>query len=199
MRRLRQYNAEYPITLDNTEDVFEKVIANAGATLPKRDKVDERIVSNVVNRTAPNGSSGSVGLLDDPRDGIPAGQEGEYDGRGYPIITSEDRDASYDTDGDGLPDTWEDAMGLDKSNPLDSVNIGPDGYTWLEIYVEEEITNPKSKDVSVTLSGFDGVRSENDTVELSASVSGEKAADVAKVEFYCNDEVIGEANSLTEE
>lgn len=191
------YNAEYPITLDNTEDVFEKVIANAGATLPKRDKVDERIVSNVVNRTAPNGSSGSVGLLDDPRDGIPAGQEGEYDGRGYPIITSETRDASYDTDGDGLPDTWEDAMGLDKSNPLDSVNIGPDGYTWLEIYVEEEITNPKSKDVSVTLSGFDGVRSENDTVELSASVSGEKAADVAKVEFYCNDEVIGEANSLS--
>lgn len=134
------YNKEYPITLDDTEDVFDKVIANAGATLPKRDKVDERIISDVVGRTAPTGSKGSIGLVDDPIDGVPSGEESEYDGRGYPIITPETRDASYDTDGDGIPDTWEDEMGLNKENPNDSTYIGPKGYTYLEIFTEEGIS-----------------------------------------------------------
>ncbi len=163
------YEAEYPITLDATEDVFDEVINNAGATLPTRDKVDERIISNVVNRTAPSGSSGSVGLLDDPIDGIPAGEEAGYDNRGYPVLSEVSRDASYDTDRDGIPDEWEDKMGLNKSNPLDGVNIGPDGLTWLEIYVEEAITNP-SEEVDVTVQAFNDVYTDSDTVELKAAV-----------------------------
>ena len=184
------YTAEYPITLDDTDAVFDKVIANAGATLPKRDKIDERIISNVVSRTAPTGSKDSVGLVDDPLDGVPAGQEADYDGRGYSVLTEEVRDASYDTDRDGIPDTWEDKMGLNKSNPLDGTNIGPDGLTWLEIYVEEAITNPQPDDVTVAVEEFGNIYNNSQAVELKANIGGEKSADVAKVEFYCNNTVV---------
>lgn len=66
----REYEKNYPITLDATNGVYENVLENAGATLPKRDIVDERIIDNVKNRTAPNGSKGSIGLVDDPIDGV---------------------------------------------------------------------------------------------------------------------------------
>lgn len=184
-----EYNAQYPITLDATEEVFDKVIENAGATLPKRDKVDERIISDVVNGTAPNGSKESVGLVDDPTDGVPAGSESEYDGRGYPIVTPETRAADYDTDGDGIPDTWEDKMGLNKENPNDSTNIGPDGYTWLEVYVEEAVTKAQTNDISVSVQPLSGVYKDNESVALTANVSG----DAAEVEFYVKDKVVAKA------
>ncbi|MGN0180930.1 MAG: polysaccharide lyase family 1 protein [Candidatus Ornithomonoglobus sp.] len=161
------YEAEYPVTLDAAEDVFDKVIANAGATLPKRDEVDTRIVNDVINRTAPTGSKGSVGLLDDPTD------IDIFDGRGYPEMEAVTRAvADYDTDADGIPDEWEDKMGLDKANPTDGTQIGPDGYTWLEIYVEEAITNPKPDDAVTVSCMLDNavVYKDNEEIPLTASV-----------------------------
>lgn len=191
----KEYEKNYPITLDKTEDVFEKVINNAGATLPKRDKVDERIIENVVNRTGVTGSKGSMGLLDDPIDGIPEGKESEYDDRGYPIIESVSRDSDYDTDGDGIPDTWEDKMGLDKNNKSDGTNIGPDGYTWLENYVEQAVTNVAPADISVTVSETQNFYyTSKDSILLKANVHG----DVDKVEFYVKDTKVGETSEIVE-
>lgn len=76
----------------------------------KRDEVDTRIISEVESRTAPTGSKGSVGLVDDPTDCIPEGAT-NYDGRGYPALAQETRAGDYDADGDGIADTWEDKMG----------------------------------------------------------------------------------------
>lgn len=148
----QKYSDEYPVTLDDTESVFDEVIANAGATLPKRDKVDERIIGDVVNRTAPTGSKGSVGLLDDPTDGVPAADAANYDGRGYPIIEPETRPAGYDSDGDGIPDEWEDKMGLNKENPNDSTFVGPNGYTYIEIFADEGISY-ESGDIELSVDG----------------------------------------------
>lgn len=143
------YNRE----IQTAQEAYEDVIANAGARLPKLDLVDSRIIENVVNGTAPEtGSNGSAYLLDDPVDGIPEGQEDLYDDRGYPLWVSESRAADYDADGDGIADEWEDRMGLNKENPTDSLNIGPEGYTWLEIFAEEGITHT-SGDISLSVEG----------------------------------------------
>lgn len=167
------YERDYPITLDKTEDVYEKVLANAGATLPKRDAVDKRIIDNVRNRTAPTGIKGSVGLVDDPTDCIPEGAL-DYDGRGYPALAEETRAEEFDTDKDGIPDAWEDSHGLNKNNPLDSTKLGPEGYTWLEIYVENDITKSNQAE------GLD--------ITLSANAEVEFGAD------YVNDTNIGVTN-----
>lgn len=139
--------------MQSAEEAYEYVIANAGARLPKLDIVDSRIIENVVNRTAPEkGSNGSSYLVDDPVNGVSVGQEDLYDDRGYPLWVSETRDEFYDSDNDGISDEWEDRMGLNKNNPTDSVLIGPDGYTYLEIFAEEGITH-NAGDVTLTVDG----------------------------------------------
>ena len=167
----KQYEAEYPITLDPVDSVYEDVLSNAGATLPKRDKVDERVINEVRTRTAPSGSKGSVGLLDDPLDGVPEGSEAEYDDRGYPIFSNETRSADYDADGDGIADSWEDKMGLNKENGYDSLKIGPDGYTWLEIFVEESIAGGKEP-AGLALSADDKYYKTTDTITVTAAGGG---------------------------
>lgn len=193
----QEYDKNYPITLDPTEEVFELVLGNAGATLPTRDRVDLRVLSNVRNRTAPTGSKGSIGLLDDPIDGVPAGEENLYDDRGYPILAEETRVAGFDTDGDGIPDEWEDKMGLNKANKNDGTNIGPDGLTWLEIYVEEAITKTDVDDLNLTLSEYSKVYKNNEEVPFSVNISGDGAGQVKEVEFYCNDEVVATTNQVS--
>ncbi len=178
------YITDYPITTTSAEQAYEDVLENAGATLPKRDAVDTRILENVANRTAPSGSSGSTGLLDDPLDGIPEGEEASYDDRGYPIIESESRAADYDTDGDGIPDEWEDAMGLDSSNPLDSVNITAEGYTWLETFVEESLTKSDDAGLAVEANSDKVLTVAADTVTLTASMASVAAQNIEKAEFY---------------
>lgn len=145
----------YGKEIQTAQEAYESVLDGAGARMPKMDLVDSRIIEDVTNRTAPEtGTHGSSYLLDDPVDGIPEGQESLYDDRGYPIWQSETRSADFDTDGDGIPDTWEDKMGLDKTNPLDSLNLGPDRYTWLEIYGESLISdNTTDEEISVTDNG----------------------------------------------
>ncbi|HIV86013.1 MAG TPA: hypothetical protein H9900_04300 [Candidatus Monoglobus merdigallinarum] len=188
----RTYEAEYPITLDSTDDAYEEILNNAGATLPARDATDARVVDNVRNRTAPSGSNGSKGLVDSPVDGIPEGQEALYDERGYAVLAEETRDASYDTDGDGIPDTWEDKMNLDKANPNDGISIGPDGLTWTEIYVEEAITKPADAGLSVEVQSFDEYYRDDQAAVLSAAVSGDG---VQSVDFYLNGSIAGTAES----
>src|SRR5437879_10385524 len=60
-----------PVQTQSAEEAFELVLRNAGATRPKRDSVDARIVSNVRN--------GKGKIIDDEREegGWPAYPSGE--------------------------------------------------------------------------------------------------------------------------
>lgn len=147
------YINDYPVNTVTAQEAYEYVIQNAGARLPKLDVVDERIIEDVINRTAPTGSKGSVGLVDDPTDTIIPG--GSYDERGYPVWESETRAPGYDTDGDGIPDEWETAAGLDPNNPKDALNKAYDGYTWLEAYANGAL--PELADIDVSVSGTEAV------------------------------------------
>ena len=48
--------------------------------------------------------------------------------------------APVDTDHDGMPDRWEDNNGLNKNDPEDRNNVGSDGYTMLEKYLNSLIS-----------------------------------------------------------
>jgi len=115
------------VTTHTAATGFEKVLAYAGASL-KRDAVDKRAVNDTRNGTATcmNGGNGSINGLIDTQAAV----------GGWPSYKSER--PRKDSDGDGIPDAWEDAFGLDKNSAADgnSKTLDPRGrYTNLEMYL----------------------------------------------------------------
>jgi hypothetical protein len=149
-----QANLEFPVVPVATQrarDAYQQVLEKAGCTLPWRDAVDERIVESVRNRTGH--------VIDSPAE---VG--------GWPELRS--IDAKQDSDGDGLPDSWERKHGLDPNNPADGAGWAPlvaghvveeivlppggasterpykakrrhSGYTNLEMYLHEKVGEAK--------------------------------------------------------
>jgi hypothetical protein len=98
---------------------YERVLAEAGASLPRRDPVDERVIASVRSGRPLFG----VGIIDTPAD---VGGWPEYP----PAAAPDDRDL------DGMPDAWERSHGLDPAEPADARSDGDrDGYTALEEYL----------------------------------------------------------------
>ena len=97
----------------------------AGATLPKRDGVDLRIIADVRNRT---------GHIIDSQTQV----------GGWPNLES--APAFIDSDNDGLPDDWEIKHGLDPTNNLDNnLDNDGDGYTNIEEWLNgtiPQLSNP---------------------------------------------------------
>lgn len=117
------------VTTHTAEQAYAKVMAYAGASL-FRDDVDARYMSEA--RSGVSTYAGSVthtkGLID-----VVADADG-YTERNFPTGK---REAGYDTDGDGMPDAWEKANGLNPADPADGQTKTLDGrglYTNLEVY-----------------------------------------------------------------
>jgi len=118
-----------PVTTESAQDAFNSVLAKAGAF--PRDSVDARIVQEAQNGMASgSGARGTnLGIIDDP---VAVG--------GYPTYNSSP--APVDTDGDGIPDAWETANGLNPSDPADGAlkNLSR-AYTNLEVYLYDLVRN----------------------------------------------------------
>jgi hypothetical protein len=122
--RMREPFPFVPITQQTPEEAYILILANGGASLPKRDTVDCRIVWEVVNGTALyGGKSGKhTGLIDS-----------QNDVGGWPVLKS--FLALADSDHDGMPNEWEIAHKLNPNDPDDRNLVGSDGYTMLEKYL----------------------------------------------------------------
>lgn len=120
----------WPVAPHQTaEDVFESVLAKAGATLPKRDAVDKR-VTEMVRTGKPTTQTGII------KDIAEVG--------GYPNLTFDPSKLPVDSDGDGMPDEWERKYKLDPKNAKDgAMDADGDGYTNVEEYLNG--TNPQEK------------------------------------------------------
>ena len=116
------------ITTHTAQVAYEKVLANVGASL-YRDAVDTRHVEEAKNGTATyKGSvSGAQGQLDKVSD------QGTYE------LESTSRPEGFDTDGDGIPDEWETANGLNPNDKSDgnakTIDTTKGWYTNLEVYL----------------------------------------------------------------
>jgi len=121
-------------TLDHVqtaEAAYQYVLSYAGACL-SRDAIDTRIISDVKSGvpTYLTGSNGSKnGLIDSQND---VGGWLETAG----VIQAQRAD-NWDRDKDGMPDAWEDAHGLNKSDKSDGATTTLSGgtYTNLEVYL----------------------------------------------------------------
>jgi hypothetical protein len=102
------------VMLPAGSDDFERVLETAGASL-SRDSADARIVADVRART---------GTIIDAVSETP----------GWPLLASSP--PPRDSDGDGMPDTWEESVGLDLADAGDGARDRDyDGYTNLEDYL----------------------------------------------------------------
>ena len=140
------------------EDALRWMIDSVGPSLPVRDEVDKYLVDEMSSF----GLSGST-------DGISDEKTLPHGGTGTIYIGSKPQD----TDGDGIPDEWETAHGLNPANASDAAAIAANGYANIENYVFSisaaypYIKNPsgltvtKQQKESVTLSWTDNADNES--------------------------------------
>jgi hypothetical protein len=118
-------------------------LTNAGATLPRRDAVDARIVKQVAtgkiefdpnvklpetqfkHRRLPIDSY-KMGIITDPAQ---VGGYPEYKGTAY-----------RDSDNDGMPDDWEVKNKLNPKDATDSAKITSNGYSNIENYLNSVVS-----------------------------------------------------------
>jgi hypothetical protein len=113
------------IETQSAEDAYNAVLKNAGAVLPKRDTLDERIINDVKNRT---------GRFIDVQGGYLHGTAYELTVIAWPSLKSVP--AFADSDKDGMPDDWEKKNRLDPNDPADAAGYKLDKiYTNIEVYI----------------------------------------------------------------
>ncbi len=114
-----------PLPQQSATDAYNRVLKYAGAILPKRDAVDERVINETKNGTAiGKGVFGKPGIIDHPS------QVGGWSSYKNGI-------APVDTDKDGMPDDWEKKNGLNENDENDRNKIDNSRYTMLEKYLNE--------------------------------------------------------------
>lgn len=142
------------LTMMSANNAYDYVLKNVGATIPTRDIVDTRIVEEVRTGVAyyekklPKDAYGDKwGLAEKSQD-----EDGHFKYRRLPkdsykqgIITDIRQVGGYpeykgtpyvDTDGDGMPDAWEVANGLNPNDASDANgDCTGDGYTNIEKYI----------------------------------------------------------------
>ena len=116
------------VTTHTAEKAYEQVLAFAGASL-HRDALDVVIVNDTRDGTATYTGSGC-------KNGIINSQD---DAGGWPTLKQ--TEAKTDTDGDGMPDEWETANGLNPNEASDGNTLGEGGYTHLEIYLNSLVSD----------------------------------------------------------
>lgn len=109
-----------PLATDDARTASLRVLEGAGASFPRRDVVDRRIVNDVLAGSSMEDPGGIIGSQDEVG--------------GWPRLESEAPEP--DEDHDGMPDEWERVRGLDARDPDDGI-LDPDGdgYTNVEEYL----------------------------------------------------------------
>ncbi|MDD3387733.1 MAG: pectate lyase [Prevotella sp.] len=122
-----------PVTTHTAEVAYERVLDYAGASL-HRDWVDTLMVYDtrlgIASYTGKD-SGDLPGIIDSQDDNRPANAPADWNP--WPVLVS--TTPPVDTDKDGMPDSWEDANGLNPSDAADGAKITASGYTNLEIYM----------------------------------------------------------------
>lgn len=108
------------INSQTAEEAYLAVLKSAGAIFPKRDIIDQRIISEVKNKKVFSGN------------GI-ANSQSEVGG--YPKLKS--TVPPIDSDKDGMPNKWELERNLNPYDPEDRNSIAPSGYTYIEEYLND--------------------------------------------------------------
>ena len=177
--RMDEPTATGDITTHTAEDAFEKVLDYCGASL-NRDVIDTRYMNEAETGTAK--WTGSVtkkpGLID-----VVADAEDSYTEKDFP---TGEHPANFDTDGDGMPDEWEKANGLDPNDPNDASKTTVDKekgwYTNIEVYANslvEHIVKGQNADGESNYTEY-----YPDCVSTGIENVNAGASEVERIEYY---------------
>ncbi len=124
-----------PINQQTAEEAYHSVLDSVGASLPKRDAIDTRIVDETRNGYATYEGETYKKKVRVPDKSKKCGIiDSQKDVGGWPELKS--LPAPLDSDSDGMPDEWEKRYGFD---PHDASNAAKDkdrdGYTNIEEYL----------------------------------------------------------------
>lgn len=147
---LKQLPAGYELTMayESADEAYAKVVKQAGASLPRYDEVDARILQEAAGLVDPKfkGDYGQLGIIDTPYDitlsdhdrfaALREEDNKEIDVTCYPRLQGDSYDAQVvDADGDGLPDAYETEVGLNPNDASDGQKLTASGYSNLEIFL----------------------------------------------------------------
>ena len=128
------------VATHTARDAYARVLADVGATRPRQDVIDRRIIAEV--RDGSTHYTGTRGPAFEPPGrnfaGIIDTQDDVKDAAGspnFPWPEYRTHDVPPDNDHDGIPDEWERRAGLNPNDPRDAVADSGDGYTNLEKYL----------------------------------------------------------------
>ncbi len=127
------------VETQSADDAYKSVLAGAGAggtSTTGWDYIDSRYIKEATNGTYTYTGS---------KDGLKGIIDSESDAGGYPTSSNFTHstdgvcNSSNDTDRDGMPNSWETEHGLDPNDGSDgaSVDLSPDGYTNVEMFLNE--------------------------------------------------------------
>ena len=153
---------------------YGEVLEKAGAVYPRRDGLDSRILTDVKNGT-----------------GVFANRHEEVGG--LPYTETITREEGFDTDHDGIPNTWESTNGLDPDDPADSKAIASNGYANVENYFNSIVDIdyvPSNPVVSIASPANNAIVKSGLPFKVTANAESEKG--IAKVVFYLGEEVVSE-------
>jgi len=108
-----------PVQTQPAEAALALVLDQAGATRPRRDPVDARVISDA--------RLGTGRIIND-----------EHEVGGWPAYAS--GHSPIDSANDGIPDDWKKAHGLSLNDPNPANALNAEGYTPLEVYLNSLAT-----------------------------------------------------------
>ncbi|MFW5985388.1 MAG: hypothetical protein ACOCQ1_03815, partial [Halanaerobiaceae bacterium] len=119
----------FPVETQTASEAYELVLEKAGANLPARDAIDQRIIEETRTGTAKYGGVAGehTGIIDS-----------QTDTEGLPFIRR--IPAALDSNDDGIPDYWAIQYGFAPDKLEVTGDISQDGYTNIEEYMNG--TNP---------------------------------------------------------
>ena len=189
------------ITPEAAEQAYQKVVLGAGASLPRYDEVDVRVLSEAAGQRDPQfgGARGAkLGIIDSPYDitlqahdrfvalyeGDKAADDREIDVTCYPLLQMDATDCRVqDADGDGLPDAYETEVGLNPGDAADGAALDASGYSHLELFLNGVASGTidakkYTKHQAVAqMSGFDAIVGEGGYSTLQAAIDAAPAGD----------------------
>jgi hypothetical protein len=150
-----------PVRTETAGKALERVLEDAGATLPRRDSVDTRLVAAVRTHT---------GHVIDSQTQV----------GGWPELRSEP--AAADADDDGMPDAWEQQYGLNAHDAADGAkDEDGDGYTNLEEFLNgtdplhaRDANSPKNDKMAVNASAQEGATAAQVATKRASAAEGRK-------------------------
>ena len=167
------------VTTHSAAESFSKVLAYSGASL-YRDEIDARYMEEAKTGTAKYKGSitQSPGIIDKVAD-VNGYTEANFD--------TATRPADFDTDKDGIPDSWETANGLDPNDATDALTYSLDSkgyYTNLEVYANSLVENIMKQGNADAESKVDEYYPAWKNPTGISQITGSNPSELVKVTYY---------------